>query len=310
MGPCSILLLGGLGRLGRRGAVLPVALFLVVGLSALTTSVFLLARGEGLLAAGDLRYLTARVSAERALTREPVTGSDPDDASAGGEGIEARPLGQGFILIRPSGVADRPAPLSVRWILNPDSVAMTFPGAAEVGHLSMTSGVRFAEADCGNEPTTGLVRLRVSEPVGTPHLPDPPSPGPPRLGILGLEQLMELPALDLTSAGGFPDGTGGGVLRAAPGVVISTGAGEGVLLASGDLRLEGVTYFRGVVVAAGSVELGDQASIEGVVLAGGAVRIAGDAYLAGCRGSARDALDHADLRGPHPVPAGELLGRF
>jgi len=301
-------------ELGRRGAVLPLALFLVVGLSALATSVFLLASGEALLAVGDLRYLGTRVSAERALARWTPTGAGPDDASPGAAGIEVRTLGHGFILLRPGEAADRPAPLSVRWTLHPDTVATAFPGAAEVGVLSTVAGIRFAEADCGNDPSSALVRLRGSEAAAAPHPPDPPAPRSPRLGILGVEQLLQLTAVDLVSGGGFSGGsrggTGGGLLRAGPGAVISTGAGEGVVLGSGDLRLEGEASFRGVVVAAGDIELGDQAWIEGVVLAGGAVRITGEAYLAGCRRAARDALDHADLLGPHPVPAGELLGRF
>jgi len=296
--------------LGRRGAVLPLALFLVVGLTALATSVFVLARGEGLLATGDLRYLGARVSAERALGGSPLTGTGGESTSSGGEDAEVRKLGQGFLLVRPAGMAARPAPLAVRWVLDPDSVSMSLPGAAEVGVLSMSSAIRFADADCGNEPNAGLVRLRAAEPAATRHGPDPPTSASPRLGILGLEQLAELPASDLAPDGGFPVGTGGGLIRAGPGAVISTGAGEGVLVAFGELRLEGVASFRGVVVAAGDIELVDSASVEGVVLAGGAVRIAGDAYLAGCRRSARDALDHPDLRGPHPVPAGKLLGRF
>jgi len=303
-GPCP-----GSG-LGRSGAVLPLALFLVVGLSALATSVFVLARGEGLLASGDLRYLGARVSAERTLADLPSTGPEGESAASGAEDVEMQALGRGFFLVRPAGMAARPAPLAVRWLLDPDSVSRTFPGAAEVGALSMSSAIRFADADCGNEPNADLVRLRASEATPTSGGPDPPTPGSPRLGILGLEQLAELPASHLVPGGGFPVGTGGGLLRAGPGAVISTGAGEGVLVAFENLRLEGEASFRGVVVVAGDIELVDSASVEGVVLAGGTIRIAGDAHLSGCRRSARDALDHADLRGPHSVPAGELLGRF
>ncbi len=298
------------------GAVLPMALLLVVGVGALATSILVLARGEALLATGDLRYLAERIQAERLLLAAVADPSEPGPHPAGHTRVH--PLGKGFELVRVGREgADprRPGVWGVRWRMDPDSVGRRLPTveaeAIEGPERPPAWGGEgcFAEG-AGGEGGSGVVRVVLRAPPPTDPAPaNPPIPPPPGLGVLGVARLLELPTTDLPGSGSPLQGAGG-LLRAPSGADYRTGEAEGVLVAEGDLLLGGEVRVRGVVLVAGDLRLGGAARIEGSVLVGGRLTVEEEAVILGCPALVVETLRRPELEGPHPVPGGWLLGRF
>ena len=100
------------------------------------------------------------------------------------------------------------------------------------------------------------------------------------------------------------------MLATEPGDAVPGGAGEGILVAPGDLTLSGATHFEGLVMVDGDLQLVDEARVHGAVLAAGAVRLGPEARIVGCRALVQDRLaDLAPLEPPFHVPGGGFLGR-
>ena len=284
---------------GRRGIVLPIALLLVLALGALAGSVLAFARGELLLERGNVLYLERRSTSEaelaslyREVSSRPVPGRTR--------------LPTGFLLLRPP-FGDAPAAVGVGFLFDPDSVALELP-ALEVEHSPPARGVAWAGEGCPSQAGTGPP-VRVRAIVEAP-CPDPPLPDPPRLGPLGLKEIVQLGAVDLPARGALPSAGGAGLYLAPSGARYDTGEGFGLLLAAGDLTLEGDAVFRGVVLTAGDLRLEGAARVEGTVLSGGTARILDEASILGCPALSAAAMNQNALARLHPVPAGAFLGRF
>lgn len=275
--------------------ILPVALLLVLALTALAMSMMVLAHNELLLDRGGMTYLENRIRDETVLE----AGVSSDTAAV------ERPLPGGFVLVVPAGAG--PGPAAVRWRPDPDSIARGLPGAAEVGDgtADLPQGSVGPLAGCTPAAGYPLVRTRL-EPGGPD--PDPRLPDPPRIGVLDVGRLVDMPGVVLD--GFFPQGSGMELLRAPDGGRIEVGEGAGVLVSEGSLELTGTASFAGLVLLRGDLVLGDSARVEGVVLAGGGLRVEGEARLLGCPPLAARALVEVLPEGSHPVHAGELLGRF
>ncbi len=296
----------------RRGVVLPIALFLVLALGALATSVLVLVRAELLLERRAITYLEERGLEESWLDsplEHPESGQLASDAS-----IAFVPLVHGFLHVQAAAGAGGPRRSAVHWRLDPDSVAARLPGGLEVGRDPPPTGVERAASGCPASLGSGAALVRIRPPDPDPA-PDPPLPPSPRLGILGVEQIAELPLTEV-SGGRLPsdisDSEQGAprILRATAGATLVGGEAYGLLFTSGDLRLGGDMAFRGLLLVAGDLRLEDDAVVEGVALVGGGAEIASSARILGCPAIAARALDHPELARLHAVPGGERLGRF
>lgn len=296
----------------RRGVVLPIALFLVLALGALATSILVLVRAELLLERRAITYLE-----ERALEESWLDGplglpeARPFDSDPS---IDSIALISGFLHVQAAAGAGGPRRSAVHWRLDPDSVAARLPGGLEVGRDPPRTGVERAVSGCSASLGTGVALVRVRPPDSDPA-PDPPLPPSPRLGILGVERIAELPLTEV-SGGRLPSDisdSGPGaprILRATAGASLVGGEAHGVLFTSGDLRLGGDLTFRGLLLVAGDLRLEDDAVVEGVVLVGGGAEIGSNARILGCPAFAARALAHPELARLHSVPGGERLGRF
>jgi len=300
----------------RRGVLLPTALFLVVGLIAMATSLIVLARNEAVTGLADLRYLRWQVASEDQMAR---SGANPGDGGEGGL-VTHRDLGHGFLLVRAEPARGGPAPGAVYWRLDPDGVAGGFPTAAEVGRDSPSTGVSLLEGcPSGGEPGP-LVRVRpapdATAGASFPFMPDPPLPDPPRIGILGVGDLLSLGEIEELGEDGSgtipasPATVRTGLMGLPRGGILSTGSIEGVVVAGGDLFLEGSVVASGLVVVSGDLTLDGNARLQGVALVGGRLDVRGEAEVRGCWAVAAGVLDHPGLLKPHPVPGGSSLGRY
>lgn len=81
------------------------------------------------------------------------------------------------------------------------------------------------------------------------------------------------------SAPSAPCGSFFPVIEAAPGTIITSGQGQGLLLATGALELAGNAAFSGVVLAAGPMLVRDQARVTGLVMAEDSLLVAGSAIV-------------------------------
>jgi hypothetical protein len=281
----------------EQGVVLPIVLLLILALAALSTSALVLARTELVADRSGQRHVTERAIAERVL-RTPEGGTEEfrriaTDLSAGLQLIEARPTLPGLSYF------------ALEWVLDPDSVVARLPTALEVGGRPPEEGVE-AHEGCVAAGARPLVRRRSSSigPDGTLR------EAPPRLGLLGVPELLALPGRNLTSFDPLPDAAEGEILRASgPSFEVRGGDGRGVLVAAGDLVLDTATRFMGVLVVGGNLLMRGSALFEGVAVVGGEVQISEGARLLGCPDFALDALRHPVLARGHPLPGGSFLGR-
>ena len=92
------------------------------------------------------------------------------------------------------------------------------------------------------------------------------------------------------------------VVRAADGVTIENGVGQGVLLSEGDLTLVD-TRFSGLIVAAGRVTLRGATRIEGHVRADGGIHVGAGSSVSASACWVAAAVSSAPLRRPLLVPA-------
>jgi hypothetical protein len=106
---------------------------------------------------------------------------------------------------------------------------------------------------------------------------------------------------------GSPCGSYFPLVAASGGTEILDGAGQGILVATGDLTLRGSAHFRGAVLAMGNLSLVDSAEVAGVVLVQGSLSVGGEArVLRSSCGIRRAQLGGA--RPHHPVPRGSWRG--
>jgi len=288
------------GLRSRRGILLPVALFLVLALGAVANSVLVLSRAERLVERGAFDYLRQRVRGEALLGRWEA---GPEEVPEG-EWIR---LGGGFELVRTEISPGSSSWTAVRWRLEPDSVALSFPGGLQVGAGSgPEAGVELLEG-CDAGPGRPLVSTGPPDPAVPAH---PDLPPEPRVGILGVRQLLRLATTDLAAMAILGSDGSPEIFHAPAGARLLGGGASGLLVSGGDLSMEADTRFRGLVVVAGSLALSGTARLEGVALVGGTAWITEDAQLLGCPSLAAAGLDHPDLARLHTVPGGGLLGRF
>lgn len=284
-------------RGGRRGAVLIVVLLLILALGAVSAAALSLSRSELVAESAARRYLTLRAQGERVLL---------DSVSPPMEGWIRLTfaLGRGYRLIE-AKPALGPSMFSVVWVLDPDSVARELPGALRAGGTIPETGVAWLD-DC---PSSGTRIL--SEPLdeGSVSGSSPLEVGP-RVGPLGVRELLALQALDLPEFGRLPETDGPEILRASAPTRVWDGRAEGLLVAAADLRLEGSASFSGLLVVADGLSLGGSARIEGVALVGGSVRVEDEARILGCPERTLSPLRLPALSGEHPLPSGSFLGRF
>lgn len=69
------------------------------------------------------------------------------------------------------------------------------------------------------------------------------------------------------------------VIEAAPGTIVTSGQGQGLLLATGTLELAGDATFSGVVLATGPIIVRDQARVTGLVVTGDSLLVTGSALV-------------------------------
>lgn len=291
----------------RSGILLPIALLLLLAVTATATSILLLARTELLLERGDHTHLRSRIDAESRLAAAIAAGNDGEGAV---EGVIEYPLEAGFSILRTAGAGESPQSMALSWRLIPDSLLYDFPGAIETGGTAPGSGVRAMTPGEGCAPAGSQVLVRIREPAALP-LPNPPLPPPPRLGLLGVEELAEVADASLLPGEPLPSSAvaHGLVLVSPAGGRIQGGEASGVLVAPWDLHLGGGARFRGIALVRGDLVLDGGSTIEGVALVGGRVQLNGGSIL-GCPSLAAEALDLPALTRPRTVRGGELLGRF
>ena len=278
-----------------RGVVLPIVLLLILGMAALSTSALVLARTELVADRSGQKQVRDRDLADRVLRAEPGT-----------QGFERhiKVLPAGFQLVEARPDAPGLSYFAVAWALDPDSVLARLPGALEATGILPTGGVSRKDG-CATGSTELVVRR-------------PPSLGPdgvlgeatPRLGLLGVSELIALPGVDLISSAPLPLLSTHQILRARGSVFeVRGGEGLGLLVSDGDLTLDGATRLGGLLVVAGNLTLQDSALFEGVAVVGGEVRISGAAQLLGCPDLALEVLHLPELARVHHLPGGGFLGR-
>lgn len=242
-------------------------------------------------------YLRQRTEGESLLfERHEAVSADgwtrvESDLGAGYRLIEARPE-EGLSMF------------SVTWVLDPETVVRTLPGALRVWSGVVPEGIGWLSG-CPSASTRPLA-------IGAPaeeSVPAAPEPGP-RIGPLGIPELLAVPGRDLPESGLFPVTDGPEVLRARGPARLWGGAAEGLLVAASDLKLEGSAHFRGLLIVGGALELAGSAWVEGVSLVGGGTTISENAKMLGCPDLALAPLRLAELSGEHPLPGGSFLGRY
>jgi len=287
--------------------VLPVVLLLSLALGAAATSILTLARSERVVERAALRFLDDRVRAERTLVEIRDEGGARPPGSSPPALSSLVPLGDGYLMVLASTVEGGPAYHAVYWRLEPDSVALHFPGAVEYGTTAPSGLITAAGPACmGGTAPGSLVRARVHGSSAS----DPPIPLGPRVGPVGLDALLALATRTVASDGRLEPGSAPELLRVPDGVALVSGSVFGVLLSAGDLAIRGASEVRGLVIAGGDVEVRGGARVDGVLLVGGTVRVLEGGRVEGCRESASLALAHPELATLHEVPGGHRLGRF
>lgn len=106
-------------------------------------------------------------------------------------------------------------------------------------------------------------------------------------------------------APGAPCGPYFPIVVAGTGAELTGGAGQGLLLATGDLVLSGASRFAGVVLAVGDVTLRDRAELLGTILVQGSLVVADSARIRRSVCAIRRALG-GSARPLRPVPRGTL----
>lgn len=285
----------GVGRSRRAGIVLPVALLLLLGASLMAAALLLMARSAVLLSDGDRRLAEA-------LARRPPPASD----RASGE----LPLPHGFVLRSDAvtGVAWQVWDLA--WRPDASRLAAALRAVAETGDgVVDAGGVLQAEGPaegCPDDPPLPLHRTAVQPPLPDP---DPSLPPFPRLGPVGLSHLQARAGSSLASGEPLPGGAD--LVYVSDGGAVRDGELAGLLVAGGDLRLEGEAGVEGLVLVAGDLDLEGSARVRGAVRVGGLLRLGPGSALAGCRSVVAAALaDLPALETPFSVPGGEFLGRY
>jgi hypothetical protein len=282
---------------GRSGAVLFIVLLLILALGAVSSSALVLARWELVAERGGRTYLRQRTEGESLLFERSETVSTErwtrieSDLGAGYRFIEARPQ-EGLSMF------------SVAWVLDPEAVVRTLPGALRVWNGTVPEGIGWLSG-CPSASTRPLA-------IGAPA-EEGVSPAPeqgPRIGPLGIPELLAVPGGELSESGLLPAVDGPAVLRALGPVRLWGGAAEGLFVAASDLKLEGSAHFRGLLIVGGTLDLAGSASVEGVSLVGGGTTISEDAKMLGCPDLALAPLRLAELSGEHPLPGGSFLGRY
>lgn len=296
--------------LSRRGILLPVALFLVAALSATSIAALVLARAEMVSGGADHRHLKERVLEEV----NPIRSGPDGETITEMAGFRWIPLHGGFFLMRAAPPGDtRPAPMSVFWQLRPDSVARhLLPGGVEVGTgAGPETGIRAMAADEGCPPPYGRPLL-LTRPVSALPLPDPSLATPPRIGPVGIGDLLEqaevLPTNPGESSGILPDRPR--LLRAPDRTRVEGWFGIGVLLGEGDLTLAEGVRFNGILLVRGSLRMEPGSELQGVALVGGNLQMEDGSQILGCPGLAASALSAPELVRPFPITGARNLGRF
>jgi hypothetical protein len=277
--------------------VLPIVLLLILGLAALSTSALVLARTE-LIADGSGQRLARDRAAAESVLRSPTAAEDFDRV--------VTPLAGAYRLVEARPVVPGLSYFAIEWVLHPDSVMADLPGALEVGGGPVPEGVDAREGCTGLGAGALLIeRVPSVGPGGTL------GPRPPRLGLLGVPELLALPGVDLVPSAPLPLLASTEVLRARGSAFeIRGGEARGLLVSPGSLVLDGTTRFTGILVVGGDLALRGTARFEGVALVGGAARVSGDARLLGCSDFALEVLRAPVLAGGHPLPGGSFLGRY
>lgn len=302
----------------RRGFLLPVAMLLVLAWSSTAIAALVLAGTEAVSERADHRHLLQRVLEAQWIPTQSVSGEF--SAEGGGEGggdeesPDGLPLRGGYLLVRAAAHgAAGPAPMSVYWRLDPDSAAYhLLPGGAEVGTIGgAVEGLREMTEEAGCPPPRDRPLLHTRS--GTADLTvDPPLPEPPRLGPLGIRELLERAEGRISESGElFPSASAGPFLLSAPeGAVLSEGDGYGVLLGEGDLTLGQGFSIRGVVVTRGDLRMDAGSTVRGLVLVGGSLQMQPGSLVLGCPAIAAEVIGATPLSEPWPIPGGHRLGRF
>ena len=235
----------------RRGILLPVVLLLVLALAAASTSILVLVSTERLVARGELRFLEERIHAEKLLNDAAqlalIPGFDRAETDLTGD----------FILVEVTPPTHGPSYFSVQWVFNPESIAAGLPGAVEATGPPPESGVQRLPG-CPSADTRPLI---VSPAQSLSDPTDPDGAGRPHLGILGITELWNLTETELPGVAVLPGAVPPAVRRAVDGTVIRSGRGSGVLVAAGDLLLEGSAQFSGLLVVEGELTLRGSARV-------------------------------------------------
>jgi hypothetical protein len=280
----------------ERGLVLPIVLLLILGLAALSTSALVLARTELVADRAGQRHVRDRILAERVL-RSPVPDAESFDRLA-------TELPKGFRLLEARPAVPGLSHFAVEWVLDPDSVAARLPAALEAAGNLPTEGVEAGEG-CAALEAGPLARRR------SPSIAPDGALGeaPPRLGLLGVPELLALPGIDLRPSVALPALSAMQILRArGTSFEVRGGDARGLLVSEGDLILDG-TRFSGILVVGGDLTLQGAALFEGVAVVGGEVRISGAARILGCPDFALEVLRLPELARGHFLPGGSFLGR-
>jgi hypothetical protein len=281
----------------RRGVVLPIVLLLILGFGGFAGSIIVLTSTQRLLGRAELRFLEERIRAERLLA----------DANAVGDGfVRAEiPLPGSFSLVRVTPTGGSQAYFAASWVLDPDSIALLFPGALWARRIEPASGIRALE-DCPSVDSRPLV----AEPPDGDGIAPAEVAGWPRIGILGLGELLALADSELADPYVLPGPVPPAIRRIGEAAIVRGGRATGVLIAAGDLVMDGSAAFEGLVVVGGDLTLSGSSRIDGVVLAGGSLQIGPSASLFGCPELARRGLTLPPLHRAHPLPEGWFIGRY
>lgn len=102
---------------------------------------------------------------------------------------------------------------------------------------------------------------------------------------------------------GAPCGDYFPIIATTPGAEVIGGAGQGLLLATGNLALSGTTRFHGVILAQGDLSLEDAAEVSGAVLVQGSLLIGGTSRVQHSQCALRRALE-GSARPLRAVPRG------
>jgi hypothetical protein len=318
---------GGRPRDPRAGVILPAALFVLLGGTLVAASLLVTARVAVQLSEGDRRLAEAFALRPPGVERVGAAlggggslgGGDPLDWGGASGSLRLHHPGEGFLLVGEAGGWAGWGAWAVNWVPDLNRVAGTLEAAAMTGEGFTVDGGELRHAGGAEGCDEGDYAL----PLGLherhrgprPPLPDPMLPNPPRLGPIALERVAARAGTVLDSGGALPDGGGVDVPRrliaVSPPGRIEGGVGAGILVADGDLAIEGGALFRGLVLAGGDLTLRGGAGVIGAVQAGGELVIEDGAWVAGCRGVVAGAGESiSELALPFLMRGGEFLGRF